>query len=609
MLSFRARIFMSLVGISAVTSLVIGLVLYYFAGSRLIEVEGSLLIQRSRTANAGAEEFLNGLRDPGDRTLPPADTYAEELVRSVADFTGLGVLYTTPGGEPLAARNPMGEAVLPQEAYRRLSLEQSTIVQTLEDSSGQLVPREGRARYIAIWPLTGADGEVQGAMIYNAPQEALNQTLGYLRYGIIGAIGASILLAGIASLILAREITRPLSKTRDAAIRVASGDYAPVPVEREDELGEVARAFNYMVAEVEHYIGEIQEQKSRLEAVLEASPEAVVAIDPDERVTMANPAAGRMLGIQTADYGRRMENTSVPAEILHCVRESSTTGVAVREVELGEKSYWTYAAQMNRDDADQNGGSTGVILAVRDISEHRSLERAKTNFVSDVSHELRTPLTTIQSAVDLVERARDRMEPLEHRALELANQELKRIRGMVEELLVLAQVDSWQYSLEVSPTDLRSVLQNSVESMQAKAERFGIEVNFDNDAEHQCVCDAQKLYQVFLNILDNAVKYSDPGARVDISMDEDESSITVQISDTGVGIPEEDLGQLFERFYRVNKDRSRATGGSGLGLAISREIVALHGGEIEVESEVGVGSTFRVRIPKAPQSRSANYAI
>ena len=600
---------MALVGISAVTSLILGLVLYYFAGSRLIEVEGSLLIQRSRTANAGAEEFLNGLRDPGDRTLPPSDTYAGELVRSVADFTGLGVLYTASDGEPLAARNPEGETVPPGEAYERLGLDQQTIERALEDSNGQLVPREGRSRYVSIWPLTGANGDVQGAMVYNAPQEALNQTLGYLRYGIIGSMGASILLAGIASLLLAREITRPLSKTRDAAIRVASGDYAPVSVEREDELGEVARAFNYMVAEVEHYIGEIQEQKSRLEGVLEASPEAVVAIDPQERVTMANPAAGRMLGIQTSDYGREIENTSLPQEIVYCVRESSFTGVAVREVELGDNSYWTYAAQMNREDSDQNGGNAGVILAVRDISEHRSLERAKTNFVSDVSHELRTPLTTIQSAVDLVERARDRMEPMEHRALELANQELKRIRSMVEELLVLAQVDSWQYSLAVSPTDLSSVIRNSVESMQSKAERFGIGLNFDDAHEHQCVCDSEKLYQVFLNLIDNAVKYSDSGARVDISVEEDESCLTVRISDTGFGIPEEDIGQLFDRFYRVSKDRSRSTGGSGLGLAISREIVSLHGGEIEVESEVGEGSTFTVRIPKTPLPRSANYAI
>ena len=600
---------MALVGISAITSLILGLVLYYFAGTRLIEVEGSLLIQRSRTANAGAEEFLNGLRDPKDLTLPPADTYAKELVRSVADVTGLGVLYTTSGGEPLAARNPQGDSVPPKEAYKRLGLDQQAIARALKDSNGQLVPRAGQSRYVAIWPLTGSNGDVQGAMVYNASQGALNQTLGYLRYGIIGSMGASILLAGIASLLLAREITRPLSKTRDAAIRVASGDYAPVPVEREDELGEVARAFNFMVAEVEHYIGEIQEQKSRLEAVLEASPEAVVAIDSQERVTMVNPAAGRMLGIQTSDYGRKIEDTSVPQEIVHCVRESSFTGVAVREVELGDNSYWTYAAQMNRDEADQNGGNTGVILAVRDISEHRSLERAKTNFVSDVSHELRTPLTTIQSAVDLVERARDRMEPMEHRALELANQELKRIRGMVEELLVLAQVDSWQYSLAVSPTDLSSVIRNSVESMQSKAERFGIEVNFDEAHEHQCVCDSQKLYQVFLNLIDNAVKYSDPGGRVDVSVEEDESSLAVRISDTGFGIPEEDLGQLFDRFYRVNKDRSRSTGGSGLGLSISREIVALHGGEIEVESEVGKGSTFTVRIPKTPLPRSANYAI
>lgn len=600
---------MALVGISAITSLVIGLVLYYFAGDRLIQVEGSLLIQRSRTANAGAEEFLNSLRDPGDRTLPSAETYAGELVRSVSDFTGLGVLYTAPNGEPLAARDSQGDTTPPEEVYEALDLNPRIVTAALEDSNGQLVPREGRSRYIAIWPLSGSNGDVQGAMIYTAPQQALNQTLGYLRYGIMGSIGASVLLASIASLLLAREITRPLSKTRDAAIRVASGDYAPVTVEREDELGEVARAFNFMVAEVEHYIGEIQEQKSRLEAVLEASPEAVVAIDQQERVTMANPAAGRMIGIQTSDYGRRIADTSIPQEIMHCVRESSLTGVAVREVELGDKSYWTYAAQMNREETEQNGSNSGVILAVRDISEHRSLERAKTNFVSDVSHELRTPLTTIQSAVDLMERARDRMEPMEHRALELANQELKRIRGMVEELLVLAQVDSWQYSLEVSPTDLSSVIRNAVESIQSKAERFGIEVFFDEDSPHQCVCDPQKLYQVFLNLIDNAIKYSDAGARVDISVEEDESALEVRIRDTGVGIPEEDLGQLFDRFYRVNKDRSRSTGGSGLGLSISREIVALHGGEIQVDSEVGVGSTFTVRIPKNPLPRSANYAI
>jgi signal transduction histidine kinase len=123
------------------------------------------------------------------------------------------------------------------------------------------------------------------------------------------------------------------------------------------------------------------------------------------------------------------------------------------------------------------------------------------------------------------------------------------------------------------------------------------------------VCDAQKLYQVFLNLLDNAIKYSDPGDRVDVKIEEGISSLTVEVKDTGVGIPEEDLAQLFERFYRVDKDRSRATGGSGLGLAISRQIVEMHGGELSVESEVGEGSTFRMRLPKAPLSRSATYAL
>jgi signal transduction histidine kinase len=596
-----------------VTSLIIGLVLYYFAQDRLVNAENTLLKQRSQTANAGAQDFLEGLRDPEDKTLPPPQDYAEEFVQSVADPTGLEVLYVGPDSEPLAARDGLGNPIDPGKAYE--GLDKGEIRQTAASprGEGRLVWSEGRSGYVAVWPLTASDGTVKGVLIYDVPRDDLGETLAYLRYGILGAILTSILLAGAASVLLTRRVTRPLSETRDAAIRVASGDYAAtVPVKSRDELGEVARTFNYMAEEIEHYVGEIQEQKSRLEAVLEASPEAVVATDPGERITMVNPAAARMLGIRASDGGRTLEEIGVPHAILRCLREAAANGVAVREVELGEKAYWAYAAQMGRGQpgvAHNGGGNPGIILAVRDITEHRSLEKAKSAFVSDLSHELRTPLTTIQSAVGLLERARDRLDPLEHRALELADQELKRIRTMVDELLTLAQMDSWKYQLEVGPANLSTVVQTAIESVEAKAERFGIGIYFDDAGEHKCICDVQKLYQVFINLLDNAIKYSDPGARVDVEIDEDVSSLTVRIRDTGVGIPDEDLTQLFERFYRVDKDRSRATGGSGLGLAISKQIVEMHGGSISVESEVDVGSVFEVNLPKALLSRSVSHAL
>jgi signal transduction histidine kinase len=600
-----------------VTSLIIGLVLYYFAQDRLVHEENTLLKQRSQTANVGAQNFLEGLRDPGDNTLPPPSTYAEELVQSVADPTGLEVLYLGPNLEPLAARDGLGNPVAPAEAYRGLGLGEEELERAASSPQGEgkLVWSEGHSGYVAVWPLTASDGTVKGVLVYDVPRDELGDTLTYLRYGILGAILTSILLAGAASVLLTRQVTRPLSETRDAAIRVASGDYAAtVPVKSRDELGEVARTFNYMAEEIEHYVGEIQEQKSRLEAVLQASPEAVVATDPDERVTMVNPAAARMLGIMASDRGRTLEEIRIPDGVLKCVREASANGVAVREVELGEKAYWAYAAQMDRGEgASPNGvpgdGNAGIILAVRDITEHRSLEKAKTAFVSDFSHELRTPLTTIQSAVGLLERARDRLDPLEHRALELADQELGRIRGMVEELMTLSQMDSWQYQLEVGPANLSTIILTAIESVEAKAERFGIGIYFDDVGEHRCVCDVQKLYQVFLNLLDNAIKYSDSGARVDVEIDEDATSLTVRVKDTGLGIPEEDLGQLFERFYRVDKDRSRASGGSGLGLAISKQIVEMHGGSISVKSEVGTGSVFEVNLPRAFLSRSVSQAL
>jgi PAS domain S-box-containing protein len=640
-LSFRARVFAALVGISATTSLVIGLVLYYFAEDRLLAEERDSLARRSQTANAGAGVFLEGLRDPEDGAFPSPETFAEELVQSVSDPTGLGVLYVGPEGEPLAAKDGQGQVVSPDEAYERFGLDEEVLGEAEEPSQGEgrLVPLNGSPfvgspRYVALWPLSGADGLARGVLVYESSEEDLEQTLTFLRYGILGAIGTSVVLAGLGSLVLVRQITRPLTETRDAAIRVASGDYSFVPVNSDDELGEVARAFNYMAEELQHYVGEIQRQKSHLEAVLEASPEAVVATDSDDRVTMANPAAARMLGVEPSSFGRRLSELEVPEDVLTCLHEAYSTGAAVREIDVeGEKTYWAYAARMNVPKTDRratgpvgngsasgSGSSVGAILAVRDITEYRSLEKAKTAFVSDVSHELRTPLTTIQSAVDLIERARERLDPLEHRALELADGELKRIRAMVEELLTLAQMDSRQYSLEVAPTDLDEVIRNALTSIEAKANRFGTEIRYnDGDADssgdllddrRRCVCDAQKIYQVLLNLLDNAIKYSDPGARVDVCVLDDVDSVTVRVSDTGVGIPEEDLPNLFDRFYRVDKDRSRTTGGSGLGLAISKQIVEMHGGQLSVTSEVDTGSTFDVRLPKVPLLRSeSSYAL
>src|SRR5829696_1712185 len=350
-LSFRARIFVALVGISSVTSLIIGLVLYYFAQDRLVHEENTLLKQRSQTANAGAQDFLEGLRDPGDATLPPPSSYAEQLVQSVADPTGLGVLYLGPGLEPLAARDGLGNPLDPAEAYRGLGFGGNDLERAASSpqGGGRLVWSEGRSGYVAVWPLTASDSTVKGVLVYDVPRDELGNTLTYLRYGILGAILTSILLAGAASVLLTRQVTRPLSETRDAAIRVASGDYAAtVPVKSRDELGEVARTFNYMAEEIEHYVGEIQEQKSRLEAVLESSPEAVVATDSGERVTMVNAAAARMLGIRASDRGRTLEESGAPRAVLRCLREAAANGVAVREVELGEKAFWAYAAQMDR---------------------------------------------------------------------------------------------------------------------------------------------------------------------------------------------------------------------------------------------------------------------
>ncbi|WP_119069167.1 HAMP domain-containing sensor histidine kinase [Rubrobacter indicoceani] len=615
-LGLKARVFIALVGISSVASLVIGLVLYYFAQTRLTEAENNLLEQRSRTANAGAIAFVEVQRNPEDQTLPAPDTYAEELTQVVADPTGLGVVYIGPGGRPLAARDGLGDSAPPEQTLESLGVNPTVIEAVQSSSSGEGRLVRGEEGYVAVWPLAVGDGAPQGVMVYDSPQDELSQTLSYLRFGIVGAILTSVALGSLASYVMARQITRPLTETRDAAIRIASGDYnTSVPVTSRDELGEVARAVNYMSEEIEHYVGEIQEQKRRLEAVLEATPEALIATGRDERVTMSNPAAG-MLGVSGDSQGQTLDDLGVNGDLISCVRRAASEGFAVREFEEKGKIYWAYAARMRPEaektsDGHQDDGPE-IILAVRDITEHRSLERSKTAFVSDVSHELRTPLATIQSAVGLLERAGERLDPLEHRALELAEGELVRIRNMVEELLTLAQMDSWRYSLRLDSNSVERIIENARRSVAAKAERFGIELVSPERGDGgglQIICDAEKLYQVFLNLIDNAVKYSESGARVEVVATEDPTSVTVSVRDTGPGIPPEDLPHLFERFYRVDKNRSRATGGSGLGLAISKQIVEMHGGEISVRSTPGEGSTFAVRLPKNPPTTTSSSQV
>ena len=199
-LSFRARVFAALVGISATTSLVIGLVLYYFAEDRLVAQERELLIQRSRTANAGAGVFLEGLRNPESGDLPAPEAYAEELVRSVADPTGLEVLYAGPDGEPLAARDGAGRPASPERTYERLGLDEKILARAEESTrgAGRIVRLGGgeAPRYVAVWPLTGTDGVARGVLVYDSPDKGLEETLAFLRYGILGAIGTSVLLLG-----------------------------------------------------------------------------------------------------------------------------------------------------------------------------------------------------------------------------------------------------------------------------------------------------------------------------------------------------------------------------------------------------------------------------
>ena len=271
------------------------MVLYYFAQDRLVHAENTLLKQRSQTANAGAQDFLEGLRDPEDKTLPPPQDYAEALVQSVADPTGLEVLYAGPDIEPLAARDGLGSPIDPVKAYKGLDKGELQETAASPRGEGRLVWSEGRSGYVAVWPLTASDGTVEGVLIYDVPRDELGETLAYLRYGILGAILTSILLAGAASLLLTRRVTRPLSRpgrSHKSRLRRLRGD---VP-SRQRRARRGSQDLQLHFRGYNHYVGEIRSKRAAWRPSSKPLPRRS-SRRPGERITMVHPAAASMLGI------------------------------------------------------------------------------------------------------------------------------------------------------------------------------------------------------------------------------------------------------------------------------------------------------------------------
>ena len=412
-----------------------------------------------------------------------------------------------------------------------------------------------------------------------------------IRYAWKGALVA-FLVAVVISGIAAQSRVQRLQRIVHFAQRVAAGDLAArIEESSADEIGQVAASLDKAVRQLEENFAALQTSQRQLETLLNSMQDAVIAVSADDRVQWANQTMDRLVP----------QHTRKNAPLVETVRDPDFL-TAVRGANEARKVFTARAASIlpgrtfDVTAAPMPGG--GAVAVLRDLTETERVEKTRRDFIANVSHELRTPLTSIQGYTEtLLDSASENGHAREF--LDIIRKSALRMSRLTEDLLTLARVESGEQRFHIQPVAPADLLQEAVQSFREIARAQSVELKVEDSAAVQVGADAEAIHQVFSNLVDNAMKYAASGGRIVLGARPIAGNVEFFVQDFGPGIPSEHLGRLFERFYRVDKARSRESGGTGLGLAIAKHIVLAHGGTIRAQSELNHGSTFLFTLPSA----------
>jgi two-component system phosphate regulon sensor histidine kinase PhoR len=477
------------------------------------------------------------------------------------------------------------------------------IIQALEEGRGQslrISPTLGiNMMYVAIRLKRGQ--EVIGVVRTSLPVKGINQALYNIYLKIFWGALAIAFCAAIVSLLVSRRITRPIIEMEQSARNFAEGELDQrVPVPNSAELGALAESLNQMARQLDDRIQTITRQRNELEAILSSMIEGVLAVDSQRNVVSVNKAAAELLGIDPSQVqARNIEEIIRNEDLLNFVRETLDSDGPI-EADLilqkgGERFFQLHGAGLS----DSRGQRSGAVVVLTDMTRMRRLENVRRDFVSNVSHELRTPVTSIQGFVEaLLDEKLNKPGQVNH-YLNIIAKHSDRLNAIIEDLLSLSRLEeeSERRKISFEETRLKPVLAAAIELSSTKVNDKQATIGLFCDDDLEVRINPALLEQAILNLIDNAIKYSPPNGIIKISVEKDEKELRIVVQDNGCGIGKKHLSRIFERFYVVDKGRSRKLGGTGLGLAIVKHIAQVHGGYVSVDSSPGKGSTFIIHLP------------
>lgn len=432
--------------------------------------------------------------------------------------------------------------------------------------------------------------------IYDTKSELLEITQSMLVI-VLQALLIGIAVSIILGYVMSKTITKPIINLTKKAEALARGRFdTKISVNSHDEIGKLAKTFNYMSSVIKSSMEEIDQEKVKLETVLRNMNDGVIAFGTDGHIMLINPEAKSMLGIKDEDSGKiefdayfeKYDVSVCLAEILYLDHYETIS----KDISVNGKYFKAYFASFKVDDEKTDG----VVVLIQDITQSRRLELSRREFVANVSHELKTPLTTIKTYAETL---CDSLENDENkRFLNIIIREVDRMTRIVKELLTLSSFDSNKIAIMKTKFRIEDIVGDVVTKMKFQAQDSGLSLTYIPLIKTPDLFgDVDRIEQVVTNIISNSVKYTAEGGKIEVFTGRLYDEVYIKIKDNGIGIPEKDLPHVFERFYRVDKARSREKGGTGLGLAIAYEIVNLHGGTIVINSEYREGTEVIIKLP------------